>query len=614
MKLPSASKPRHHQGLHNPGPAMTRTLALTLPLACLLAVSASTDARAADKALTTVAERSGFRQTGRYDEVLSLCSAFQARYPDAVRCFSFGRTPEGRPMMAMAVSRTGVLDASQAAARGLPVMLVQGGIHAGEIDGKDAGFLALRQVLEGKAAKGALDKQVLLFVPVFNIDGHERFGRWNRPNQRGPEQMGWRTTAQNLNLNRDYMKAEAPEMQAMLVLVNEWDPLAYIDLHVTDGAKFEHDVSIQVEPIHSGDDDLRVVGLALRDAVMASLTAHGSLPLPFYPSFRVNDDPTSGFEDGVAPPRFSTGYFQQRNRFGVLVETHSWKDYPTRVRVTRNTIIALLEQFASHGADWLARAKAADLRSAALAGRPVALDFLAGSAERQIAFRGYQYTRSPSEISGALMTRYDESKPQVWTVPLRYDVQPRTVVTAPMGGYIVPAAHADWVGTKLRQQGVRFIKLEKAISEGEFEAFRAVAPAFSAQSVEGKQRVALPGAWKTEKRSLGAGALFIPIDQPLARLAMGLLEPQAPDSFASWGEFNNAFEQKEYMEDYVAEEVARAQLNADPALAAEFAAKLRDDAAFAADRAARLQFFARRHSSWDERFNLYPVLRTAAAP
>ena len=96
------------------------------------------------------------------------------------------------------------------------MLLVQGGIHAGEIDGKDAGFLALRQVLDGEAAKGALDKQVLLFVPVFNVDGHERFGAWNRPNQRGPEQMGWRTTAQNYNLNRDYVKADAPEMQAML--------------------------------------------------------------------------------------------------------------------------------------------------------------------------------------------------------------------------------------------------------------------------------------------------------------------------------------------------------------------------------------------------------------
>ena len=97
---------------------------------------------------------------------------------------------------------------------------------------------------------------MFIFVPVFNIDGHERFGRWNRPNQRGPEEMGWRTTAQNLNLNRDYVKADSPEMQAMLRLVNEWDPLAYIDLHVTDGAKFEHDISIQVEPRHAGDGEL----------------------------------------------------------------------------------------------------------------------------------------------------------------------------------------------------------------------------------------------------------------------------------------------------------------------------------------------------------------------
>jgi len=108
--------------------------------------------------------------------------------------------------------------------------------------------------------------------------------------------------------------------------------------------------------------------------------------------------------------------------------------------------------------------------------------------------------------------------------------------------------------------------------------------------------------------------LFVPIDQPAARLVMGLLEPQAPDSLAAWGEFNNAFEQKEYMEDYVAEEVARQQLVDDPALAAQFTAKLRDNPEFAKNPSARLQFFSRRHSSWDERFNLYPVLRTAAAP
>src|SRR5437660_1244337 len=149
--------------------------------------------------------------------------------------------------------RTGALTPEAARKKGLPVLLVQGGIHAGEIDGKDAGFLALREALENRAAKGALDRQVLVFVPVFNVDGHERFGRWNRPNQRGPEEMGWRTTSQNLNLNRDYSKADAPEMQAMLRLVNAWDPLAYIDLHVTDGAQFEHDIAVLIEPVDAGD-------------------------------------------------------------------------------------------------------------------------------------------------------------------------------------------------------------------------------------------------------------------------------------------------------------------------------------------------------------------------
>ncbi len=215
-----------------------------LALSLLLLTSAPAALAAAP--LTTQAERSGFIQTGRYDEVIALCDAFAQRYPQAVRCIQFGTTPEGRPMKALIASTSGALDPQSAAQRKLPVVLVQGGIHAGEIDGKDAGFLALRELLDGKAGNGVLDKLVWVFVPVFNVDGHERFGAWNRPNQRGPEQMGWRTTAQNLNLNRDYVKADAPEMQAMLQLVQQWDPLMVVDLHVTDGAKFEHDVSVQV--------------------------------------------------------------------------------------------------------------------------------------------------------------------------------------------------------------------------------------------------------------------------------------------------------------------------------------------------------------------------------
>jgi hypothetical protein len=233
--------------------------------ALLLALLASVPLSHAAPDLTTVSERSGFQATGRYDEVIKLCADFQKAYPKQVKCIEFGRTPEGRPMKALIVSNSGAFTPQAAKKQGLPVTLIQGGIHAGEIDGKDAGFLALREILNGKLAKGALDKQVLLFVPVFNVDGHERFGQWNRPNQRGPVEMGWRTTAQNFNLNRDYVKADSPEMQAMLGMVNAWDPLTYVDLHVTDGAKFQHDVSIQVEPVYSGDPEFRQAGLARRN-------------------------------------------------------------------------------------------------------------------------------------------------------------------------------------------------------------------------------------------------------------------------------------------------------------------------------------------------------------
>lgn len=583
-----------------------RLLASLLALACVPLLAATPDLR-------TVAQQSDYKRTGRYDEVIRLCGDFAKRYPDAARCFEFGKSPEGRPMMALAVSRGGALTATAARERKLPVIQIQGGIHAGEIDGKDAGFLALREALEGRAAKDALDRQVILFVPVFNVDGHERFKAWNRPNQRGPEEMGWRTTAQNLNLNRDYVKADAPEMQAMLALMNEWDPLLLADLHVTDGAKFEHDVSINVEPLYSGDADMRKAGLALRTDLVGMLSRQGSLPLPFYPSFVVYDDPASGFEDYSAEPRFSHAYMPLRNRFGVLVETHSWKDYATRVNITRNAIIDLLELVAERGAQWQTVAQAADRKAATLGGHSMPLSYKATDKSRIIEFRGYAYTRTPSEISGTLMTRYDESKPEVWKIPLRDDVQPDISVDAPVGGYIVPSAHAGWVGARLALHGIAYEVIRTAHPAAPVQAFRASKVKFDAQPFENHQRVGFEGEWKDESQDITVGALFVPIAQPRARLVVAMLEPKAPDSLAAWGEFNAAFEQKEYMEMYVAEEVARDMMKNDPEVASAFNRKLGSDPDFARDPFARMAFFASRHESWDDRFNRYPVVRSAIA-
>jgi murein tripeptide amidase MpaA len=578
-----------------------------------------------NSALTTLAEQSNFKETGRSDEVERLSQELARAWPDAVKSIEYGRSAEGRPLRALVVTRTGALTPEQIRSRKIPLLMLQGGIHPGESDGKDAGFIALREMLEGNTAAGVLEKIALLFVPAFNTDGHERTGRWNRPNQVGPEETGWRTTAQNLNLNRDYTKADAPEMRAMLRLIDSWDPLVCADLHVTDGADFEPDISIQVEPINQGDPDLRASAVSLRDRLIDRLAELGSLPLNFYPDFAKTDDPASGFALTVYSPRFSTGYFPQRNRYTVLVETHSWKTFEHRVKITRNTIVTLAELVAKQGPEWLKLCHQADETARELGGREMTLDYVtrwrepsrAGTAvdqrddsgARTIEFRGYAYTRTESPISGGLVTTYDPKTPQIWRVPMRDAVKPLLIVRAPGAGYVVPAAFVPELKPRLEAHGITTAVVSGRHTGVRANIFRAKDVKFSAAPFEGRMRAQLDGAWTEQTVDIESGALFVPITQKLARLVAALLEPRAPDSFAAWGFFNGCFEQKEQMEPYVAEQIAAQMLAADPKLRAEFTAKLEADPYFAASPGDRLEFFLRRHVSWDERYNLYPVVR-----
>jgi hypothetical protein len=579
------------------------------------------------KALMTIAERSDYKETGRLEEVERLSAEFARTWPDAVRSFEFGRSAEGRIMRGLLISRCGALTPVQLRAKAVPLLMIQGGIHPGESDGKDAGFAALRDLLADSRSDALLERIAVLFVPAFNTDGHERVGRWNRPNQNGPVETGWRTTSQNINLNRDYMKADTPEMRAMLRLIDDWDPLVCADLHVTDGADFEPDISLQVEPLNQGDANLRVSGRRMRDALIARLTDLGFLALDFYPDLASTDDPASGFALTVYSPRFSTGYFPQRNRFTVLVETHSWKDYARRVRVMRNTINSLAELVAAHGGAWLELAHQADQAAMKLGGAEIALDFTSSwrepaqaggatvdrdaSAEaRVIEFRGYAYTRTRSPISGGLVTTYDPKIPQIWRVPLRDQVNVSLSATVPLGGYVVPAAFAADIAPRLEAHGVAFSRLREGQDKIKAKAFHATGVSFSAAPFEGRMRAQLTGGWHEEMYVPTEGALFAPIAQPLARLVVALFEPRAPDSFAAWGLFNACFEQKEHMEPYVAEQIAREMIDHDPRLAAEFWSLCEQDATFAASPAVRLEFFLRRHASWDAHYNLYPVRRT----
>jgi hypothetical protein len=563
--------------------------------------------------LSTIAEQTQWKRTGRYDEVIKLCKDFVTAYPTQVRSFQFGETADGRPMIAVAASADGVLDPKAAKAKNRPVVLVQGGIHAGEIDGKDAGFLLLRQLLKGEVEPGILSKLTFVFVPVFNIDGHERFGKNNRPNQRGPEEMGWRVTSQNYNLNRDYTKADTPEMAAMLRLLHAWDPILYVDLHVTDGGDFQPDVSLTIHPSLKGPEALTRAGARLAERAKQRLEAKGHLPLLFYPQYVKEDEPLSGFKLGIAPARYSEAYWGLNNRIGVLVETHSWKDYAVRVKATHDTLASLMEAAADEADEWRSAAKAADDEGRAAGGQEVVLRYDNTPSSQTIDFQGYKFERLLSPITGQLYTKYYPGVPQVWKVPLYNELRLAAVATAPKGGYVVPRAHAAWMSEKLKLHGISFEVLPAAMTL-DADAFRASEFQFAKQSYEGHQSLTVKGKWAKERREVPAGSLFIPIAQPRARLIVNLFEPESTESFLWWGFFNAHFEQKEYLERYVGEEAARKMLAENSGLKAEFQAMLRDHPEIANDPEKKLEFFYRRHPSWDERYGLYPVLKTDRVP
>ena len=563
-----------------------------------IVVCACTPAHRTRPALTTTAETSQWLRTGRYDEAVTLCRDFARAYA-GVRCDVLGTTLQGRPIVALSITRRA--DA--------PVLLIQSGIHAGEIEGKDAGFRFLRDLLDGKVAPGALDAVSIVFVPVLNPDGHERFGPNHRPNQRGPEEMGFRTNGARLNLNRDYVKADSPEIRALLRVVRERDPVMLVDLHTTDGAKFEHDISVITSPIAPRADGLEEAATALSASLQHRLTELGHLPLDFYPSFVDDTNPHSGFARGEAPPRFSSLFMAARSRIGVLVETHSWRTYREREQSTYHTLQALLEEATRSAPAWRDVIRAADVADAKLGGTDVTLWWKNGAGTTDLAFRGYAYERRLSDLTGGTWLVYDERTPEIWTVPVYDELLPAVTIRVPAGGYVIDGGFAKLVRPVLDAHGITYDTVDETALA--VEVLRATKVTF-APPYEGRTRAQIEGAWTAETRTLDRGAIFIPITQPHARLILHLFEPQLPDSLVQWGVFNAAFERKEYIEPYVVEAAAREMLAADPALRTAWEAALAADPTMTTDD--RLDWFARRHPAWDERVNLLPVYRTAIDP
>jgi hypothetical protein len=425
--------------------------------------------------------------------------------------------------------------------------------------------------------------------------------------------MGFRTNGERLNINRDYLKADTEEMHAILGVMRQREPIVAIDLHTTDGAKFEHDIAIDAAPLASRPDHLDEAAQALSAAIVTRMTALGHLPIGvFYPSFVKQDDPTSGFALGEAPPRFSQAYAGVRGKLGILVETHSWKTYAQRVQATYDFLRALAEQAVTQAPVWQAAVDRARAGSLTLGGTEMPLAFGNGPHTKMIDFRGYAYTTTPSELSNAPWITYDETTPQIWRVPLFDEIVPKVTAHVPKAGYVIDGGFAKLAIPVLDAHGIAYSRLAGRPTLA-VEAFRATKTAWD-RPFEAHARLTVEGSWKLETRTLDQGAIFVPIAQPLARVIVHLLDPGGPDSLAQWGFFNTAFERKEYMEEYLTEPAARAMIEKAPGLRAEFDAAVAADPELAKSSERRLDWFYRRHPAWDERMDLLPVYKLDVAP
>jgi murein tripeptide amidase MpaA len=549
----------------------------------------------------TAAEASGFRTTPSYAETIAWLRRLDVASPQ-VALVSLGKSGEGRELWMAVVSAEGAATPEALRANGKPTLLAQGGIHAGEIDGKDAGLMLLRDLTVGGSRRALLERANLLFLPIFNVDGHERSSRFGRINQRGPEAMGWRTTARNLNLNRDYAKLDAPETRRLVAALETWQPDLYADLHVTDGIDYQYDITWG-HPGRHGYSPAIAGWLAetLTPALTRDLAAQGHIPGPLV--FAADpEDLARGLVAWTATPRFSDGYGAARHLPAVLVENHSLKPYEQRVLGTYVLVAGMLESLGRHGAG-LRAAVAADRGR-----RPaeVPLSWKASEAPpATVEFKGVGFRHEPSAVSGGRKVVWT-GEPQTLRLPRIVLDQVEASVRRP-AAYWVPAA---W-GEVIERLGLHGIRMERLAAPREVEVtmYRVADAKIDPEPVEGRVHVTATPTPEKRRETFPAGSVRVPTDQPLGDLAVLLLEPASGDSFFQWGFFLPVLQRTEYVEAYVMEPMAERMLAEDPALKAEFDKALAADPALAANPQERLQWLYRRTPFFDERWRLYPVGR-----
>jgi murein tripeptide amidase MpaA len=561
----------------------------------------------------TLFEKSGFNSTSDYDETMDYFQMF-ADNSQFASFKSFGISPQGRELKYLIVTKENFNELNNSLHSNekkldKPIILIINGIHSGEIEGKDASMILLREILITKQKEYLLDSINIIVVPIFSVDGHERKSKYNRINQNGPEEMGWRTTAQNLNLNRDWMKADAPEMQAMLKLFSQYLPDFVIDTHTTNGADYQYTVTYSVEwskNIYKETGDW--LGKKFAPFLEKKVDEKGFLIFPYVYLKNWNKGTDEGLIYWPSSPRFSSGYFALQNRPMLLVETHMLKPYKERVYSTKAVLETTLEFVFNNSTELKKLNQQADEHTGKLyeEGKYLPISFSNTDKYHPANFKGYEYYWDSSTVSGAKKLVYSDHKKD-FEVKYFNDIVVSDTIKVAKGYYIPP--EYSFLADKLRLHGLNSILIEDELKDVEVTRYKFKDVKFAESPYEGRQSVTFNYDTYTEEVNIPEGSFFFLTDQRTAKVLTHLLEPKSSDSFLQWGFMNQIFEQKEYYEDYVMEKLAEEMLENDPELKKEFEEKLKTDEAFRNNPRARLDFFYERSPYPDKQLNVYPILR-----
>src|SRR5580658_6524704 len=580
------------------------------PAAAKAAASLSASTKESPQNLLTTGEKTGWNETAPYAEAVEISRRLE-RASKFVKVMDIGITPEGRTMIALVVSKDRAFTPADAAKTNKAIVMIQSGIHAGEIEGKDTVLMLIRDMTVSKKFAGWLDHAIFVVIPVFNVDGHEYFSAYHRPSQQGPASTGLRATAQRLNLNRDYMKADTPEMKAWLHVFNTWMPDFLIDNHVTDGSDMQYDVTWDMA---RNQDIAEPAGAWVREKYVPELdkrmAADGHLVAP-YGALRNRE-----FFMEVFSPRYSHLYAAVQNRPSLLVETHSLKAAKTRawanydiMRHTFDIITADAEALrkAVREADRAMSARAGDHSA-----EPVYLAGKVSDKSRPIVYHALKNAPFKSEVTGANVTHYTGEVDDIQTV-IHDQIDTTLAAQMPLG-YLIPAAFSS-AADLLKTHGVEIERTAKPLDQV-FETYRFTTTKFAANASEGHVMLTVEPRAVKEKIFIPAGSYWVPMKQRRARLILSLLEPNAPDSIAAWGLLNSVFEggggrggRGGAVGEYLSEPIARRMMADLPELRKQFEQKLASDPQFAADPRARLQWWFEQSKYQPEDAGRYPIVR-----